>query len=122
MVSTDASGKGSRIYGKTSNHVLGLKVVFADGSAWQSVPLDTTALTELKSGDDLVNQIYQGVDRIVTSKHELITQRFPKGPLKFLFPERPFLYFLIHRHSERSNAIQRAWLRASSLVGDNAPT
>jgi FAD/FMN-containing dehydrogenase/Fe-S oxidoreductase len=78
MVSTDASGKGSRIYGKTSNHVLALDLVFSDGSAWQSVPLDAAALKELKSGDDLVNQIYQGVDRIVTSKKELIKQRFPK--------------------------------------------
>jgi FAD/FMN-containing dehydrogenase len=78
MVSTDASGKGSRIYGKTSNHVLALDLVFSDGSAWQSVPLDAAALQKLKSGDDLVNQIYQGVDRIVTSKKELIKQRFPK--------------------------------------------
>ena len=78
MVSTDASGKGSRIYGKTSNHVLALDVVFSDGSAWQSVPLEPAALQALKSGDDLVNQIYQGVDRIVTSKKELIKQRFPK--------------------------------------------
>ncbi len=78
MVSTDASGKGSRIYGKTSNHVLALDVVFSDGSAWQSEPLDAAALHALKSGDDLVNQIYQGVDRIVTSKQELIEQRFPK--------------------------------------------
>jgi len=77
MVSTDASGKGSRLYGKTSNHVLALDVVFADGSAWQSVPLDAAALQKLKSGDDLVNLIYQGVDRIVTSKKELINQRFP---------------------------------------------
>lgn len=78
MVSTDASGKGSRIYGKTSNHVLSLDLVFSDGSDWQSVPLDAGALQELKSGEDLVNQIYHGVDRIVTSKKELIKQRFPK--------------------------------------------
>ena len=78
MVSTDASGKGSRLYGKTSNHVLALDVVFSDGSAWQSVPLDAAALHEVKSGDTLVNQIYQGVDGIVTSKQELIEQRFPK--------------------------------------------
>ncbi len=78
MVSTDASGVGSRIYGKTSNHVLALDVVLSDGTAWQSVPLDAAALHELKSGDALVNQIYQGVDQIVTSKNELIAQLFPK--------------------------------------------
>ncbi len=78
MVSTDASGKGSRIYGKTSNHVQALDLVLSDGSAWQSVPLDAAALQEVTSGDDLVHQIYQGVDRIVTNKQELIKQRFPK--------------------------------------------
>lgn len=31
MVSTDASGKGSRIYGKTSDNVLGLEIALADG-------------------------------------------------------------------------------------------
>jgi FAD/FMN-containing dehydrogenase len=36
MVSTDACGQGSCIYGKTSNHVLGLRVVLADGSEWWS--------------------------------------------------------------------------------------
>jgi len=31
MASTDACGKGSRIYGRTSNHVLGLTLVLANG-------------------------------------------------------------------------------------------
>ena len=31
MVSTDASGKGSRIYGKTSDNILGLEIVRAEG-------------------------------------------------------------------------------------------
>ena len=78
MVSTDASGKGSRIYGKTSNHVQALDLVLSDGSTWQSVPLDAAAFQEVTSGNELVHRIYQGVDRIVTSKQELIKQRFPK--------------------------------------------
>src|SRR5690606_31286910 len=32
MINTDASGKGSRVYGKTSEHVLGLRSVSLDGS------------------------------------------------------------------------------------------
>lgn len=31
MVSTDASGKGSRVYGKTSDNILGLELAFAEG-------------------------------------------------------------------------------------------
>jgi FAD/FMN-containing dehydrogenase/Fe-S oxidoreductase len=78
MVSTDASGKGSRIYGKTSNHILALDLVLTDGSAWHSVPLEADALQALKSGDDAINRIYQGIDDIVTMKKELIERRFPK--------------------------------------------
>jgi FAD/FMN-containing dehydrogenase/Fe-S oxidoreductase len=78
MVSTDASGKGSRIYGKTSNHILALDLVLTDGSAWHSVPLDAVALQDIKSGDGVINRIYQGIDDIVTAKKALIEQRFPK--------------------------------------------
>ncbi|MFO0749077.1 MAG: FAD-binding oxidoreductase [Myxococcota bacterium] len=38
MVSTDASGQGSRVYGKTSEHVLGLEVVLVDGSVLATRP------------------------------------------------------------------------------------
>lgn len=34
MVSTDASGKGSRVYGKTSDNLLGLEIVRAEGLLW----------------------------------------------------------------------------------------
>jgi len=36
MINTDASGQGSLKYGKTSNHVLSLQAVFADGSILES--------------------------------------------------------------------------------------
>ena len=36
MINTDASGQGSLKYGKTSDHVLALQAVFADGSVWDS--------------------------------------------------------------------------------------
>lgn len=78
MVSTDASGKGSRIYGKTSNHILALDVVLTDGSAWHSVPLDARTLQEVKAGDDVIHRIYRDIDVIVTTKKDLIEQRFPK--------------------------------------------
>jgi FAD/FMN-containing dehydrogenase/Fe-S oxidoreductase len=51
MVSTDASGKGSRVYGKTSDNVLGLEVAQAEGllSSWLPAPewaLPTLAAAE----------------------------------------------------------------------------
>lgn len=39
MISTDACGQGSCLYGKTSNHVLGLRLILADGTDWWSRPL-----------------------------------------------------------------------------------
>lgn len=38
MVSTDASGKGSRVYGKTSDNILGLEIACADGRLSSIVP------------------------------------------------------------------------------------
>ena len=36
MISTDACGQGSCLYGKTSNHVLELTTVLLDGTVWRS--------------------------------------------------------------------------------------
>ena len=36
MINTDASGQGSLVYGKTSDHVLSLQAVFADGSVYET--------------------------------------------------------------------------------------
>ncbi|HIF9069010.1 TPA: D-2-hydroxyglutarate dehydrogenase YdiJ [Photobacterium damselae] len=38
MINTDASGQGSLKYGKTSDHVLGVTAVFADGSILETAP------------------------------------------------------------------------------------
>ncbi|KAK3606775.1 hypothetical protein CHS0354_018369 [Potamilus streckersoni] len=38
MISTDASGKGSRVYGKTSDYILELKGVLHDGSEFSTSP------------------------------------------------------------------------------------
>lgn len=39
MISTDASGQGSRVYGKTSQHVSALEVVLSDGSVLTTRPM-----------------------------------------------------------------------------------
>ena len=45
MVNTDACGKGSRIYGRTSNHVIELSCVLSNGELLKSIPLDDSALS-----------------------------------------------------------------------------
>jgi len=48
MVNTDACGKGSRIYGRTSDHVLALSCVLSNGETLESVPLDEDKLSAYK--------------------------------------------------------------------------
>tara|TARA_B100001094_G_scaffold333354_1_gene411024 strand:+ start:1513 stop:4596 length:3084 start_codon:yes stop_codon:yes gene_type:complete len=50
MIATDASGAGSLVYGKTSDHILSLDIVLADGSFLQTKKVQI----------DRVHQAYQG--------------------------------------------------------------
>ncbi|MBB3612485.1 FAD-binding and (Fe-S)-binding domain-containing protein [Rhizobium sp. BK602] len=78
MVSTDACGQGSCLYGKTSNHVLGLRIVLADGTDWWSRPLDAQALAEISARRDRIGEIHRTVDRIARDKAERIAEVFPQ--------------------------------------------
>lgn len=78
MINTDACGKGSRVYGRTSNHVLGLGCVLSDGSILDASPLEKDGLTARKQRDGREGQIFQLIDDIVTEKADLIDETFPK--------------------------------------------
>ena len=98
MVNTDACGKGSRIYGRTSDHLLELTWVLADGTTTSSYPVASKELAQLKIQGGLIGQIYRQVDEIITTKQSLIEQQFPKMPrfltgynlAKVYDPEREF--------------------------------
>jgi FAD/FMN-containing dehydrogenase/Fe-S oxidoreductase len=78
MINTDACGKGSRIYGRTSNHILELEWVLPDGTVGNSHSLDLPNLSQIKQQSNRLGEIYRQVDDIVTSKQELIAETFPK--------------------------------------------
>ncbi|NLS17324.1 FAD-binding oxidoreductase [Rhizobium sp. P40RR-XXII] len=78
MISTDACGQGSCLYGKTSNHVLGLRIVLSDGGDWWSRPLDDAELGEIRARDDRIGEIHRIVDAIARDKSALIAATFPK--------------------------------------------
>ncbi|MFK3781049.1 FAD-binding and (Fe-S)-binding domain-containing protein [Agrobacterium sp. NPDC089420] len=78
MVSTDACGQGSCLYGKTSNHVIGTKIVLTDGTEWWCRPLAEQALALIKSRDDRIGEIHRVIDRITTNDSERISQVFPR--------------------------------------------
>ncbi len=72
MINTDASGQGSLKYGKTSDHVLSLQAVFADGSILES---------DLSHGTpDEGNYAYQAMqvtEAVCREKRQKIVEKFP---------------------------------------------
>ena len=78
MCSTDACGKGSRIYGRTSEHIIDLELVLSDGSRWRSTDLDSQEFFKVSQRPDLVGRIHKSVGEVVTSHKQEIEDRFPK--------------------------------------------
>ena len=78
MVSTDASGQGSCLYGKTRDHVLELTAVLADGTVWRSRPLRDDALREAQQRADRVGAVHRAVDAIQRGHAAEIEARFPR--------------------------------------------
>ncbi len=80
MIATDACGKGSRIYGKTSGHIHSLSLVLSDGTRFESGPMSEAELLAAKARTDRVGEALRVVDDIVTQKRELIAETFPNIP------------------------------------------
>ncbi|MBP1849512.1 FAD-binding and (Fe-S)-binding domain-containing protein [Rhizobium halophytocola] len=75
MISTDACGQGSCLYGKTSDHVLGLTAVLAGGDVLQTRPHRPETIETL---DGREGAIVRTLLSIATEDAELIAARFPK--------------------------------------------
>lgn len=78
MISCDASGQGSLVYGKTSDHVLGLKSVLVDGEVLDSEPLTAIDLIDQVDRQDSVGAIYRQVIDTCAEKQQKIVDGFPK--------------------------------------------
>ena len=78
MVNTDACGKGSRIYGRTSDHIIELTCILSSGEVLQSIPLDSETLAEYKQKSGISGNVFKVVDQVVSDKAELIKEVFPK--------------------------------------------
>ncbi|MCQ4160402.1 FAD-binding oxidoreductase [Roseomonas sp. GC11] len=77
MISTDACGQGSCLYGKTRDHVLALSVVLMDGTLWESRPLEAEELARVARRQDMVGAIHRVADGIAREQAALIAERFP---------------------------------------------
>jgi FAD/FMN-containing dehydrogenase/Fe-S oxidoreductase len=78
MISTDACGQGSCLYGKTRDHVLELTTVLSDGTIWHSVPLDEAGLAAAQARPDRAGEIHRQVDKLQRDNATLVAERFPK--------------------------------------------
>ncbi|EHH68492.1 FAD-binding and (Fe-S)-binding domain-containing protein [Gluconobacter morbifer] len=77
MIATDASGKGSRIYGRTSDYVETLDVVLSDGSDFQVRHLTAEDLERSVEGEGLAARACREVQRVVNEQRDEITRVFP---------------------------------------------
>jgi len=78
MVNTDASGQGSLVYGKTSNHVLGTRAVLLNGEVIDTAPLSSEQAVLKGEGASREATIYREVMSSCLDNRELIEQKFPK--------------------------------------------
>ncbi|KHD24652.1 membrane protein [Vibrio caribbeanicus] len=72
MINTDASGQGSLKYGKTSDHVLSLQAVFADGSV-----LESDLSHGLPKEGEFAYQALKVTEQVCREKREQINKKFP---------------------------------------------
>jgi FAD/FMN-containing dehydrogenase/Fe-S oxidoreductase len=80
MIATDASGKGSRLHGKTSDHILGLETALVGGAVHSMGPLSSSEVSEVGLRDDRVGCVHREVASVVAAHAEAIRAAFP--PLK----------------------------------------
>lgn len=78
MINTDASGQGSLVYGKTSDHVLGVRAVLLGGDILdtQSMPVELARM--LGENNTTPGRIYQTVYQSCQENRQRILDSFPK--------------------------------------------
>lgn len=78
MINTDASGQGSLVYGKTSDHVMGLRAVLLGGEILDTRPMATALAENLGQTQTPEGRIYQQVISRCREQRKLILEKFPR--------------------------------------------
>jgi FAD/FMN-containing dehydrogenase/Fe-S oxidoreductase len=78
MISTDASGEGSRLHGKTSRHVIELEVVLRGGDVLQTRRVSGGELDALCAEDSASGRAHRLAREIALSRRAEIASTFPK--------------------------------------------
>tara|TARA_R110001632_G_scaffold11023_7_gene40171 strand:- start:10084 stop:13125 length:3042 start_codon:yes stop_codon:yes gene_type:complete len=78
MISTDASGQGSLVYGKTSDHVLGLTSVLVDGTLLESSPMSMEEAKHVAKNNTTTGRLVRQILATCVDKREQILAKFPR--------------------------------------------
>ncbi|MEM6159485.1 FAD-binding and (Fe-S)-binding domain-containing protein [Erwinia sp. P6884] len=78
MINTDASGQGSLVYGKTSDHVLGLRAVLLGGDILDTRTVPVALAERLAQEASREGEIYRTVLESCRDKRQLVTDNFPQ--------------------------------------------
>ncbi|ADO48366.1 D-2-hydroxyglutarate dehydrogenase YdiJ [[Enterobacter] lignolyticus] len=78
MINTDASGQGSLVYGKTSDHVLGVRAVLLGGDILDTQPVPVQLAETLAKEQSASGRIYRTVYQRCKENRQLILDKFPK--------------------------------------------
>ncbi|QAR46515.1 FAD-binding oxidoreductase [Kosakonia cowanii] len=78
MINTDASGQGSLVYGKTSDHVLGLRAVLLGGDILDTQAMPVALAETLGKASTAIGRIYKTVLERCRDNRQLIIDNFPK--------------------------------------------
>ncbi|OZB39085.1 MAG: hypothetical protein B7X50_10165 [Alishewanella sp. 34-51-39] len=78
MINTDASGQGSLVYGKTSDHVLALKTVLIDGNVLNTRKMPLFEAEHRAEQPNSIGRIYRQVLDCCRNKRALILDKFPR--------------------------------------------
>lgn len=78
MISNNSSGTKSILYGKTSDHVLALKVMLANGTILHTTSLSPEALQEKLDGQEPDTDYYRAMMDIAIPLRQEVEERYPK--------------------------------------------
>lgn len=78
MINTDASGQGSLVYGKTSDHVLALRAVLLGGERLDTQAMPVAQAEKIALEESVAGKIYRTVLERCREQRALIVEKFPK--------------------------------------------
>ncbi len=108
MISTDASGQGSLVYGKTSDHLLSLDAVLANGEHISTQPISLQEAEKRAQEKTTLGLIYKQILATSVNKRAAILAKFPRLN-RFLTG-----YDLEHVYDEKAKTIDAGRLIAGA--------